>query len=64
MKGEWQPIERIDDEHVRVLAVAGGIRRIVTVSHTNAGRMFWCETSQEYISPTHWMPLPELPLNR
>lgn len=58
----WQPIETIDTAtEGRVLAVADGIRRIVTVSYKDGGRMFWCETSQAYITPTHWLALPASP---
>ena len=55
---QWQPIETAPDQ--RVLAFAAGIRRIVSPVYKSEGRMWWCD-SGAYVSPTHWMPLPDPP---
>ena len=60
---EWQPIETAPDDGYLLLVAPGfdDEPRIV-IGAPLFGRWYVQDTESLYCEPTHWMPLPKLPV--
>ena len=61
----WQPIETAPVDGENILVTDGTVIFLVYCNTSpSEWRDVWCGNSMTAFTPTHWMPLPELPEGR
>ena len=63
---EWQPIEIAPKDGTEILVWNDGNEAFVAFWHERKSKWMWTIhdlNGDEYLSPTHWMPLPPHPVS-
>ena len=58
---KWQPIETAPKDGTEVLGYLFEDYSPVPIYYAEGGLSWFCEVTHRYVTPTHWMPLPQPP---